>query len=181
MTVVIESNIKTEEPKIKKFLIIFTFSIILMTTYSMSFFLIMSAGEKTSSVFLFWAIITPYMIYIMNYFKEQRKNKKILKLIIDELKILLLEIVGLSKKHGQIFINSMIDSFRERFRNELRNIYCFIEDNKLNNKKNITIYTKEGKYIADNSSIFKYTSEGKISYLSEEKVNNLIKEVRKTI
>ncbi|TFG21532.1 MAG: hypothetical protein EU529_13290 [Promethearchaeota archaeon] len=73
--------------------------------------------------------------------------------------------------YGKLLSSYCCDSFRDRFRKELRNIYCFLEDNKFNNKKNIIIYTKEGKYIADNSSIFKYTSEGKFSYLSEEKVN----------
>ena len=160
MTFKITSTIKTEEPKVPKSFDLLIFSIIIIITYTISSFIILSFGENISSVFFFWAIITPYMLYVMNYFKEKRKNKKLNKILIHEIKKILLDIVGLSQLSAQVIIEGKLKSINQRFKKELRDIFCFIDDDEFSNKITLTIYTKEGKYIANYANIIKNTSKG---------------------
>jgi len=174
-----KSKMKVDGPKIKRSYYLLGLIISILIIYPLSFFLISQFKGSFSDVFVLWAVITPYVLFLFNHYYQKEKERKILELIIEEIRELFLTINFNLQKPNKEKIKNQIVLLKNQFKDELRKIYCFIDEN------TITIYTKKGKYVANHSNIIKKSPEETQSLLNVQDtlkfINKIISEIKKSI
>jgi len=178
-----KSKMKVDGPKIKRSYYLLGLIISLLIIYPLSFFLISQFKGSFSDVFVLWAVITPYVLFSFNHYYQKEKERKILELIIEEIRELFLIINFNLQKPNKEKIKNQIVLLKNQFKDELRKIYCFIDESDQENT--ITIYTKKGKYVANHSNIIKKSPEETQSLLNVQDnlkfINDIISEIKKSI
>lgn len=164
-----------QQPR-KTYLIVF----ILIVLYTISFFFELSFSD----LLLFWAIITPYSLYLINYFHNKDIDQKRLIVFIQEIKELLYAINFLINSDAK---SSMIEKFNllKEFKKELRKLHCYLIEKK--SIPTLLIYTNKGKYEANKDNITQVypINKGIKSILNQDNplkfINKIINELQKNL
>ena len=170
-----QPKLTIQKPR-KTYLIIF----ILIALYTIPLFFRLSLSD----LFLFWAIITPYSLYLINYFRKRDTDKKRLIVFIQEIEDFLYNInffSNLDEKPSIIEKFNLLDGFKE----ELREIHCYLIKKKIG--PTLLIYTNKGKYEVNKDNIIQVypIDKGLKSILNQDNpikfINKIINELRKNL
>ena len=153
---------------------------ILIFLYTISIFF----GLSLSDLLLFWAIITPYSLYLINYFLNRDNKQKRSVVLIQEIKELLYTINFLSNLDKK---PSFIDQFNllNEFKDELRKIHCYLIEKK--SIPTLLIYTNKGKYEINKDNIIQVypIDKGQKSIFNQDNpskfINTIINELQKNL
>jgi len=170
-----QPKLTIQKPR-KAYLMVF----ILIVLYTVPIFFILSLSD----LLFFWAIITPYSLYLINYFRNKNADQKKLIVFIQELKELLYTINFSSDSDTK---SSIIEKFNllNEFKEELRKIHCYLIEKK--STPTLLIYTNKGKYEANKDNITQVypINKGIKSILNQDNpikfINDIIKELQKNL
>lgn len=137
-----------------------------------------------SNLPLVWAIITPYAIYLINYYRQKDKRFADFSHFIQEIQESLYRIHILRELDNKSQITEQFDLLR-KFENKLEKINCyFIEKD---NETILLIYTHEAKYEVTKDNIVQVDSpeKGVKSIINQENpidfINLIIEELKDNV
>lgn len=160
------------------------YSIIIFLSYIFSLITIKAFEGNISEILQFWTILTAFIILFIGFYKERKKEKRVKKILVNQIERLLYYIFQNSEsiEHLDPFVRKEIQAkiFNlSMHREELFKIFCYLDVP----HSELSIYVKEKMYKVGVLGIREINSLGREIHITEkkDKIDDIIKELKKLI